>query len=126
MMCPSTEISLSAPERSNVCFSVFHKMSKILVGTTASRSAHFASQFSKTNRQKVGEIRRAYKFTKNQKYKTYPMRSMNSFVIRCFLSPETSAMLFCSAKQKLAQLRILMVLVMCITLLVLLKKMCPF
>ena len=81
-------------------------MTNILVETTALPSAHFASQFSKTNRLEVDEIRKAYKFTKNQKYKTYPMRSMNSFVIRCFLSPGTSAMLFCS-KEMLAQLRIL-------------------
>ena len=81
-------------------------MTKILVETTALPSAHSASQFSKTNRLEVDEIRKAYKFTKNQKYKTYPMRSMNSFVIRCFLSSGTSAMLFCS-KEMLAQLRIL-------------------
>ena len=31
-----------------ICFSAFHKMTKILVGTTAPRSTHFASQFSKT------------------------------------------------------------------------------
>lgn len=47
-----------------------------------------------------------YESWTNLSSKRHPMRSMNSFVIRCFLSSGTSAMLFCS-KEMLAQLRIL-------------------